>query len=65
MRERKFMREIKRISTLSLNQLRARAARNKRLLRTAAECRFRKAYAMRKTLGRLYGQAIAARMRQV
>jgi hypothetical protein len=65
MRERKYKREIKRMQHMQLAELRKHAARNKRLLRNALACRFRKAYAQRKQLAQLYGRAIARRMRQV
>ena len=62
MRERKYRRELKRISRMSLAELRARAARNKRLLVNALAARFRTAYGLRKRLSRAYGREIARRL---
>ena len=62
MRERKYKREIKRINRMSVAELRARAARNKRLMRNALAACFRKAYALRRLLGRAYGREIARRL---
>ena len=62
MRERKFKRENERVRSMTLAELRKQAARNKRLVQNALEARFRKAYALRRALGRAYGAEIARRL---
>ena len=62
MRTQKFKRENERVRSMTLAELRKQAARNKRLVRNALEARFRKAYALRRALGRAYGAEIARRL---
>ena len=62
MRNRQFKRENQRVDGMSLAELRKRAARNKRLLKNALNCKFRRAYMQHKQLGRAYGAEIARRM---
>jgi len=59
---KKIAREMRKMQKLSLKELYARAARNKRLLRNALAARFRAAYAQRKSLSRAYGREIARRL---
>jgi len=62
MRNRRFVREVKRMQHMSLAELRKHAARNKRLIRNALAARFRTAYVQRKALSLAYGREIARRM---
>jgi len=63
MRTQKFKRENERVRSMTLAELMKQAARNKRLVQNALAARFRKSYAQRKALGRMYGREIAKRIR--
>jgi len=62
---RKLDRELRQMANLGLNELLKAARRNKRLIKNALSCQFRRAYAERKTLAKLYGRVIARKLSQV